>query len=220
MRINFLNDVKVKKRLHREAGLRASGSGPSAAACRLLACCLWLLCLVLPALPCSAAELAEVGVRLENNELYVTASLKPDPKIMEELNAGLTKELVFYLDLFRVWSVWPDEFVLGKKIVRVIKSNPIKREHVAGSIDGVVHLEKRFKDLDAMVDWAVTIPELKLTNVRELESGLYFVKVTVESKVRKLPPVIGPVISIFLRDKEFTLEKDSPQFMINGKAAP
>ncbi|MEW5745034.1 MAG: DUF4390 domain-containing protein [Nitrospirota bacterium] len=179
----------------------------------------WLLASLFLPLPSAAAEISDITVRLANNELYVAASVKPDPKLLEELNEGLSKELVFYIDLFRVWNIWPDEFVLGKKITRIIKSNPIKREHRTTSTDGTVQLEKRFKELDAMVAWAMAIPEMKLTNVKELDPGVYFVKVTVESRIRRLPPVVGYLLP-FLPEKEFSLSKNSPIFKINGPERP
>lgn len=163
-----------------------------------------------------AAEISSVNVRLSNNEIYVMTTLKADAKFTEDLKDGLSKKLIFYIDLFRVWSIWPDEFVLGKKIERELRSDQIKREYVGSSILDNVHLEKRFKDLESMVEWSMNIPEIKLTNIKELESGTYFVKVTIESQIRKLPPVIGYFI-IFVSEKEFSVSKNSQPFRISTK---
>ena len=62
-----------------------------------------------------------------------------------------------------------------------------------------------------MVKWALSINDLKLANIRELEPGVYFVRVTVESKIRKLPPVIG-YFMIFSAENEFKIKKDSFTF--------
>ncbi|MDI6801735.1 MAG: DUF4390 domain-containing protein [Thermodesulfovibrionales bacterium] len=137
-----------------------------------------------------------------------------NPKFTDDLNGGVSKELVFYIDLFRSWNVWPDEFITGKKLVKILKSDPIKREYVAINIDGNLQIEKRFKDLESMISWATTVTEMKIANVKEFEPGSYFVKITVESRIRKLPPVIGYFL-FFVPEKEFTVSKDSAAFQIN-----
>ena len=164
----------------------------------------------------TAAEIPEVGFRLANNELYVSTAVRPDQKFMDELSDGLSKELTFYIDLFRVWKIWPDEFVLGQKIITTLKSNPIKREYIATRVTGNISLNKRFNDLESMANWAMTLPEIKLTNVKELEAGTYFIKVTAESQIRKLPPIIGYLL-FFVPDKDFSITKNSHSFEINTK---
>lgn len=183
----------------------------------LIACCSVLMVFFLLAVsaPAFAIEISSINTRLVNNELFASASVKPDAKFMEDMNEGLSKEFILYIDLFRVWSVWPDEFVTGKKLVRVLKSDPIKREYVATNLEGNLLLEKRFKDAESMVAWAMNISEIKLANVREFEPGTYFVKVTVESHVRKLPPVIGHII-FFVKEKD-SISKNSDQFQVTHK---
>lgn len=175
-----------------------------------------VFCLLLSAVSIFAAEISTIDIKIHDNDIYVSTSVKPDSKFIDDMNNGLSKEFVFYIDLFRVWNLWPDEFVTGKKIVKVFKSNPIKREYVASSIDGNTHIEKRFKDLESMVEWAMNIKEIKLTNIKELEPGEYFVKVTVDSRIRKLPPVIGYLL-FFVPENEFSISKDSQRFQINRK---
>lgn len=178
-----------------------------------------VLCLLIFAVPSLATEVSAVNVKINSNDIYVTTSLKPDSKFMNDINDGISKELTFYIDLFRVWSVWPDEFVTGRKLVKVLKSNPIKREYIAASVDGNVRLEKRFKDLESMVEWAMNIIDIKLANIKELETGEYFVKITVDSRIRKLPPVIGYFL-FFVPEKEFSISKNSQIFKINSKNLP
>ena len=60
-----------------------------------------------------------------------------------------------------------------------------------------------------MLQWALSVSNLKLANVSDLEPGVYFVRATIESRIRKLPPVIGYFI-IFLPENEFKIKKDSP----------
>jgi len=161
----------------------------------------------------SGAEITGTEVKLKDNEIYVTTALSLDENQIQELRNGIAKEFRFYIDIFRLWKMWPDEFVLGKLFVRTLKCDPVKTEYIATSSDGSTLIEKRFKSFESMVRWAVSINDLKLVNTRELEPGVYFVRVTVESKIRKLPPVIG-YFMIFLSENEFKIKKDSSPFNI------
>ncbi|PIQ93630.1 MAG: hypothetical protein COY75_10490 [Nitrospirae bacterium CG_4_10_14_0_8_um_filter_41_23] len=161
----------------------------------------------------SAAEIIGPEVKLQDNEIYVTTALSLDENHIQELRNGIAKEFRFYIDIFRVWKIWPDEFVLGKLFVRTLKCDPVKTEYIATSADGSTLIEKRFKSFESMVRWAVSINDLRLTNIRELEQGLYFVRVTIESKIRKLPPIIG-YFMIFLPENEFKIKKNSFPFNI------
>jgi|SRR4030042_472029 len=161
----------------------------------------------------SGAEITGPEVKLQDNEIYVTTTISLDENHIQELRNGIAKEFRFYIDIFRLWKMWPDEFVLGKLFVRTLKCDPVKTEYIATSSDGSTLIEKRFKSFESMVRWAVSINDLKLVNTRELEPGVYFVRVTVESKIRKLPPVIG-YFMIFLSENEFKIKKDSSPFNI------
>jgi hypothetical protein len=172
-----------------------------------------MLAAICPATSVFSSEIATVSVTQANSEIFVTTALQPDPKFIEDLNNGLSKEIVFYIDLFRHWKLWPDEFVLGQKIVRVLQIDPIKREYVGSDIEGNVKTIRRFKDLDSMIVWAINIVDLKLTNVKVLEPDEHYVKVTVESSLKKLPAVVGYLL-FFVPSKEFSISRDSAAFKI------
>lgn len=154
-------------------------------------------------------------VKLVNNDIYVSFSFVPEEKTVQEIRDGMDKELRLYADLFRVWRSWSDEFVLGKFFVRTLKSDPIKREYVMSSFDGQTIIEKRFRSFESMLAGTLVVKDLKLTNTRELEPGQYFVRITVESKTTKLPPLIGHIL-IFVQDNEFKIKKDSGIVLIEG----
>lgn len=156
-------------------------------------------------------EIIGPEVNFEENYIYVSTSLSLNEKSLEELRNGVTKEIKFTVDLFRVWKLWPDEFISGKSFVRTLKSDPVTMEYRATSHDGSSLTQKKFKSFESMLQWALFIENLKLANSRDLEKGMYFVRVTVESKIRKLPPVIG-YFMIFLPENEFKIQKDSSQF--------
>lgn len=158
-------------------------------------------------------QINDLSVKIINNDLYVSATLHPEAHFIEQISDGISKQLTFYIDLFRVWKIWPNEFLKGWKIVRILKSDPIKREYYALNIDGNTTVEKRFKDLSAMVSWAFNISDYKLTNIKDIEEGKYFVKVTVESNIKKLPPLLGYFL-FFLSENEFSISKNSHKFTI------
>ncbi len=174
----------------------------------LLFCCL----LFFPSITRSA-EIIGPETKIINNEIYVTTGLILDEKQLQDLKNGIAKEITFYIDLFRVWSIWPDEFVLGETIVKTLKADPVKKEYVAASSDGMTIVERRFNELDSLLKWSLNIRDLKLTNTRELEPDDYFVRITVESRLRKLPPVIS-YLFFFVPEKEFTKVKDSSRFSV------
>lgn len=173
-----------------------------------------LIVLISPA-GSSAQVLAGPDVQLIHNDIFVSFSLTLEERNLQEIQKGIDKELKLYIDLFRVWKVWPDEFVLGKTYTKTLKADPIKKEFISTSSDGSTLTERRFKSFESMIQWALTVKDLKLTSTREIDPGQYFVRVTIESKIRKLPPVIG-YFFIFLSENEFRLTKNSGFFAIEG----
>lgn len=176
-----------------------------------------LLFFLLFALPLSSEGQVISGpdARLVGNDIFVGFSVSLDSQGVQDIRNGIRKELKFYVDLFKSWKGWPDEFILGKAYTKTLRSDPVKREYVATSFDGYVLIEKRFRSFESMMDWVMTFKDLKLTNVRELDPGQYFVKVTIESKILNLPPVIGHLL-IFIPENEFRIKKDSSFFTIEG----
>ncbi len=189
MKINFSGDVK-----------------PHMTRIILLALCL-LLCSPLIAF---ASEIGISGpeARVINGEISVNSGLILNEKNIDDLKNGISKEITFHIDLFRVWKTWPNEFITGKKIVKTLRADPIRKEFVATSLDGFTLIEKRFRSFDSMINWALNIKNLKLVSVRELQPSEYFVRVTVESRLRNLPPVIGYLL-FFVPEREFRVLKDS-----------
>src|SRR3990172_5879163 len=102
-------------------------------------------------------------VKLINNDIFVSFSLNLEDKSLQEIKRGIDKELKLYIDLFRIWKIWPDEFVLGKMYIRTLKADPIKKEYVATSSDGSSLIERRFKSFESMINWTLSVKDLKLT---------------------------------------------------------
>jgi hypothetical protein len=181
---------------------------------RLLAISLLLVCILLPSLS-EGQEISGPEVSIRNGDIHASFGLSLEPKFVQGIKEGIDKELKFYIDLFRIWKVWPDEFIAGRSYTRTLRVDPIKEEYVATSLNGNVLIEKRFRSFDSMLAWVLSFRDVKLADTGELEPGQYFVRVTVESRIRKLPPVIGYFI-IFLSEDEFKIHKDSNVFTIKG----
>lgn len=163
-----------------------------------------------------SADITGLEVSFHGDEIHASASVVLDEKYINELKNGITKEFKIYVDMYRVWRNWPDEFISGKVILRTLKCDPVKGEYIATSSSENIFVNKRFKSFESMADWALRIDDIRLINISELEHGTYYVKVTVESKIRKLPPVIG-YFMIFLSENEFKIHKNSSFFYIGIK---
>lgn len=154
-------------------------------------------------------------IKLINNDIYATFSLSLEAKYIQQMKEGIDKELKFYVDLFRVWENWPDEFVLGKFYSKTLRADPIKKEFVATSFDGNIIIERRFRSFESMLEWSLSFKDLKLANTKELEPGRYFLRVSIESKIRKFPPVIR-YFFVFVSENEFRIRRDSGYFTLEG----
>ena len=169
--------------------------------------------------PLYAAEVATPEVRLLDSDIIVSSRLFLDEQQAQEVSGGVAKEIIFYVDLFRVWSNWPDEFVVGRTLNRKVKCDPVKKEYTGVSFDGSTVIKRRFSDCKPLVEWALSVTDMKLTNVKELEGGQYFVRVTAESRAVKLPAMISFLL-FFVPEKEFSVFKNSRAFQINQPAQP
>ncbi len=153
----------------------------------------------------------------DESTIRVSFQFGLDPADADEIRKGISKELIFYIDLFRLWKSWPDEFIAGKKIIRKIRCDPMKKEYIASSFDGETLKEKRFKSFDSMMKWSLGFEDLYLTSLEGMPSGTYFVRTTVESRLRKIPSLFSEIF-FFLPDREFKISRDSPLFRWNGSS--
>lgn len=164
------------------------------------------LCLPLTA---SATRLKELQVTQNGGDIYVSVQLELGPELEQELKSGIEKKLIFYVDLFRAWYKWPDEFVLGKKVERELKCDNVKGEFTVTTEEwSRTPVIKRFETCDELMAWAVTLNSVRLVNVKEIPSARYIIKVSAESRLRNLPPLIGQLF-FFVKDVEFNVRTHS-----------
>lgn len=184
----------------------------------LLFSSLFIPTIILPPLVTQAAEISFLDVRLNGDELIVSTTVRLDQQFIDEAKNGIQKELLFYIDLFRVWKTWPDEYVFGNLIEKRITGDVIKGEYILNSYDRNRKriIEKKYKTFESMIKEMTELKGIQLLNIKGLEPGDYYVRVTVESRIRKLPPVIGYIL-FFVPEKEFSIFKDSNIFKIGPK---
>ncbi len=158
-----------------------------------------------------AVEITDLDLVIKEANVFVSFRFNLDQVRLNEIKEGISKEFIFYIDLFRYWDVWPDEFITGKKIIRTITADPVKREFIATSFDGTTLIQKRFKSLESMIQWTCQFSNLPLVNMKPLPASRYFVKVTVESRLTKIPSLISELF-FFLPVRDFKISKNSAVF--------
>ncbi|MCK4911119.1 MAG: DUF4390 domain-containing protein [Thermodesulfovibrionales bacterium] len=169
--------------------------------------------LVASALP-SHAEVYGPNVKTRNNTILVSTGMNLDEKSIEEINKGVSKDIVFYIDLFRQWRGWPDEFVLGVSVAQTLRCDPVKKEFIAVSKRGGNEVTKRFETCDQLISWTMSLPDEKIASVAGLDpEAKYYVVTTVESRIRRIPKFIKRVL-FFIPDTEFRVEAESKVFVL------
>jgi hypothetical protein len=160
-------------------------------------------------------KILEPEIKIKDNNIIVNTGLIHTSDLETIINSGIEKEIVFTIELFRVWKLWPDEFVMSKKIRRIIKYDNLRGQYLTSSYDGVsLQTKKKFADFNAiMKNWFFTVDKINLANIKELETGNYYIRVVVESKSREVPPVIG-FLMLFIPEVEMSLARESRVFNI------
>ncbi|MEE9524566.1 MAG: DUF4390 domain-containing protein [Thermodesulfovibrionales bacterium] len=161
-------------------------------------------------------ELGTISVEIKEDAILVSSDLQLDEDQIEDLQNGIDKEITFYIDLFREWAVWPDEFISGTIINRKIKSDPVKKEFSMNSSGKTSDTEQRFNSLASLLSEALMLKDVELSSVGYLRPGRYFVKVSAESRIRKLAPIVGYLL-FFVPEMNFKVDKNSDIFMIPEK---
>jgi hypothetical protein len=165
--------------------------------------------------PAESAELKGPNVVLKAGSIRVSSGVVLDPDQIAEIRKGVQWELIVHIDLFRVWKYWADEFILGRTFTQTLRCDPVKEEYVASSLSRNRLLERRFSNCDRLLDWALNIREFRLAGTDSLEPSEYFIKVTAESQLRRLPPFID-LLFFFVKQKEFSVTERSSPFPAGG----
>ncbi|MBI5409992.1 MAG: DUF4390 domain-containing protein [Nitrospirae bacterium] len=152
-------------------------------------------------------------IKIINNDIIVMTSISDVSDIEKTIKSGVGKELIFTAELMRVYDFWPDEFVVSKKIRKVIKYDNLREQYTASTRDGINRVDRKFTDYNKMKDWIFSVNSINLANIKELEPGSYYIRLVVESRSREKLPLIGFVMYL-LPEIEMSLAKESEPFSI------
>lgn len=175
----------------------------------IFACCALIL------IPETAltAEILVPEISIRGNEIIVYTGLSHIEDIETTIKSGVEKEIVFTIELFKVWNYWPDEFVVSKKIRRIIKYDNLREHYLATFFNEKFPIERTLRDFTIMKKMIFMVDGVSLVKVKELDPGSYYVRVVAESKSRELPSVIG-LLMLFIPEVEMSLARESHRFNI------
>ncbi|MEM2786301.1 MAG: DUF4390 domain-containing protein, partial [Candidatus Nitrosotenuis sp.] len=128
---------------------------------------------------------------------------------------GFEKEITFYIEIYRRWALWPDEFIFLKKVIKTIKYDGMKKLYYASSYDGLYLEEKVFDDYEKMKAWVSKIGNVKVATLTLFKpKATYFVRIKAESRFRRLPPLLENLL-FFVKTTDFETQwKKSNYFSI------
>ncbi len=152
-------------------------------------------------------------MKIIDNNIIVDMSLANVSELESVINSGVGKEIIFTVELLRVWPFWPDEFVISKKIKKIIKYDNLRGQYQASTFDGFRKTDKQFRDYYNVKNWIFTENGINLANIRELEPDHYYLRIIVESKSLKQLPVIGLLMHL-VPEVDMTIVKESGDFYI------
>jgi hypothetical protein len=160
-----------------------------------------------------APEIMGPDMRVIDNNIIVNLHIDHVTELATPIKSGVEKEITFTIELLRSWRFWPDEFIVSKKISRIIKYDNLRERYRALSYDGVTRTEKYFSDYNSVKNWIFTIHNVNLANVKELDLSSYYIRIVVESKSLEQLPLMGFLMH-FIPEVEMSLAKESAPFII------
>ncbi len=173
-----------------------------------------LCSMIFPPPPSSAAPRI-VGPEMEiiNNNIIVKTSIADTTSLEQAIQSGVRKEIIFTAELIRVWNFWPDEFVVSKKIRNIVKYDNLRDQYLVSFRDGTTRTDRKFNDFSSLKDRIFTANAVNIANIRELEPGIYYIRIIIESKSREQLPLIGFLMHL-LPEVEMSLAKESQTFTV------
>jgi len=150
---------------------------------------------------------------IEKNDIIVSSGITNVKELKNTLKSGVKKKIVFTLELLRSWRFWPDEYIVSKKITRIIKYDNLRKQYLISSGDSSKITEKVFMDFDDFKDQVFTVKDVNLANKKELEAGKYYIRVIVESRNMEQLPLVGFFMN-FIPEVEMNLVKESEYFIV------
>jgi hypothetical protein len=182
---------------------------------KILSLLIFISCILLNATPADASALKIIGPKMviRDNNIIVNSGIHNVKELETTIKSGVAKEIVFTIELLRSLRFWPDDFVVSKQITRVIKYDNLREQYWASSYDGTSSSDRHFRNYNDMKDWIFTADSLNLANIRELEPGIYYIRVVVQTSSREHSPVVGFLMHL-IPEVEMSLVKESEPFAV------
>lgn len=158
-----------------------------------------------------AIEDIELSIKKNLNSIEVKARIIPSKEFIEEFKSGMGKDIQILVELYRRWSIIPDEFIVGRKMQRTFISDPIKEEYIVKSLEGQILRERRFKNSMDALAWGLNIESVEFDNIKIFDPGKYYVRIIVESNIKKLPLILEHFL-FFMPKYEIKKVKESERF--------
>ena len=98
---------------------------------------------------------------------------------------------------------------------KFIKYDSLRERYRALYDDGINRSEIYIKDYKSLKKWIITVKNINLANVKELEKGDYYIRIIVESRSLEQLPLLGFLMH-FIPEVEMSLAKESQPFKIGG----
>lgn len=152
-------------------------------------------------------------VNIIDNNIMVNLSISGMKELETTIKPGIEQEIVFTVELLRAWKFWPDEFVVSKRIEKTIKYDNLREQYHVSTYNGINRVEENLKDYSSIKNWIFNVDAINLANIKELEPGMYYIRIVIESKSNEHIPIIGFLIH-FIPEVEMSLAKESGPFVI------
>lgn len=155
-----------------------------------------------------------INMEIQKNDSFLTVKTRivPSQEFIDDFKNGLSKTIFILVELYRKWSIIPDEFITGVQIQRILISDPIKEEFIIKTLEGDRLSEKRFKSWQEALDWALKEDSIKI-NINNVDRGKYYIKITAKSNIKKLPSVLEHIL-FFIPTHEKKITKESEYFRL------
>ncbi len=177
----------------------------------LFLCGLYLLCAPTSSSAVSPDIIGEL--KTIDNNITVNISVTNVTELDNVIKSGIEKEIVFTVELIRVWKFWPDEFIASKKINNIVKYDNLRDQYWGSSFDGVTLTEKKFNDFSSMKDWMFNVRAVSLANAKGLEPANYYIRIVVESRSIEQLPIMG-LLTHLVPEVDMTMAKESQHFFV------
>ena len=152
---------------------------------------------------------------VKDNDIIISLAVGNPEELEAAIRSGVEKEIIYTIELLRVWNFWPDEFVVSKKVIRTVKYDNLREHYRITSMNGINRSDTVVKADSSLKKAIFSVEAVNLVNVKELLPGMYYIRAIVETKSIEQYPIIGFVMH-FIPESEMTLAKESEPFLVEA----